>query len=115
MTFTSGCEKGGTKRRPVKRVWLKKEGGKKRPIGMPVFEDKIVQRAVVMLLGAIYEQDFYDFSHGFRPGRQPHRALKELRQQCVGMKIGWIVDADVSSFFDKHRPYLVAKVDPGPC
>jgi group II intron reverse transcriptase/maturase len=91
---------GRYKAPPFKRVWLKKEDGKKRPIGMPAFEDKIVQRAVVMLLGAIYEQDFYDFSHGFRPGRQPHRALKELRQQCVEMKIGWIVDADVSSFFD---------------
>jgi group II intron reverse transcriptase/maturase len=92
----NGCYKAP----PVERVWLEKEGGKERPIGMPTFEDKIVQRAVTMLLEAIYEQDFYDFSHGFRPRRQPHRALKELRQWCVGMKIGWIVDADVSSFFD---------------
>jgi group II intron reverse transcriptase/maturase len=91
---------GRYKAPPVERVWLEKEGGKKRPIGKPAFEDKIVQRAVVMLLGAIYEQDFYDFTHGFRPGRRPHRALKELRQQCVEMRIGWIVDADVSSFFD---------------
>ena len=109
---------GRYKAPPVKRVWLKKEGGKKRPIGMPVFEDKIVQRAVVMLLGAIYEQDFYDFSHGFRPGRQPHRALKELRQQCVGMKIGWIVDADVSSFFDNIdrtwlRKWIQVRVNDG--
>ncbi len=85
---------------PVERVWLEKEDGKKRPIGKPTFEDKIVQRAVVMLLEAIYEQDFYDFSHGFRRNRSPHRALKELRQQCVEMRIGWIVDADISSFFD---------------
>jgi hypothetical protein len=56
---------------------------------------------VAMLLEAIYEEDFYDFSHGFRRGRSPHRALKELRQQCVRMKIGWIVDADVSSFLDR--------------
>jgi group II intron reverse transcriptase/maturase len=103
---------------PVERVWLEKDDGKKRPIGKPTFEDKIVQRAVVMLLEAIYEQDFYEFSHGFRPNRRPHRALKELRRQCVGMKIGWIVDADVSSFFDSIdrswlRKYLQVRVKDG--
>ena len=60
---------------PVERVWLEKEDGKKRPIGKPTFEDKIVQRAVVMLLEAIYEQDFYDFSHGFRRNRSPHPSV----------------------------------------
>jgi RNA-directed DNA polymerase len=85
---------------PVERVWLDKEDGSKRPIGKPVFDDKIVQRAVVMLLGAVYEQDFYDFSHGFREGHSAHQALHELRERCMGMNIGWIVDADVSGFFD---------------
>jgi group II intron reverse transcriptase/maturase len=85
---------------PVERAWLKKEDGSDRPIGKPTFEDKIVQRAVVMLLGAIYEQDFYDFSYGFREGHSPHQALHELREQCRGMNIGWVLDADVSGFFD---------------
>jgi RNA-directed DNA polymerase len=67
---------------------------------VPTFEDKIVQRAVTMLLGAIYEQDFHEFSHGFRAGHSAHQALSELREQCLGMNIGWIVDADVSGFFD---------------
>ena len=85
---------------PVERVWLDKEDGRKRPIGKPVLEDKIVQRAVAMLLEAVYEQDFHDFSYGFREGRSPHQALHELREQCMGMNIGWIVDLDVCGFFD---------------
>ena len=85
---------------PVERVWLDKEDGRKRPIGKPVLEDKIVQRAVAMLLEAVYEQDFYDFSYGFRAGRSPHQALRELRERCMEMNIGWIVDLDVCGFFD---------------
>jgi RNA-directed DNA polymerase len=85
---------------PVERVWIEKEGGKKRPIGKPCFEDKIVQRAVVMLLEAIFEQDFHAFSHGFRKGHSPHQALHELREQCRTLHINWIVDADVSGCFD---------------
>jgi len=85
---------------PVKRTWLDKDGSSKRPIGEPTFEDKIAQRAEVMLLGAIYEQDFHDFSHGFRQGHSQHQALQQLWQQCTRMNIGWILDADVSGFFD---------------
>lgn len=85
---------------PVKRTWLDKADGSQRPIGMPAFEDKIVQRAVTMLLGAVYEEDFHDFSHGFRGGHSPHQALQELREQCMNGHISWIVDADVSGFFD---------------
>ena len=85
---------------PVKRTWLDKDGPSKRPIGEPTFEDKIAQRAEVMLLGAIYEQDFHDFSHGFREGHSQHQALQQLWQQCTRMNINWIVDADVSGFFD---------------
>jgi retron-type reverse transcriptase len=91
--------RGRYKAPPVERAWLDKEDGRKRPIGIPTFEDKVVQRAVAMLLGAVYEQDFYDFSHGFRPGHSPHQALHELRERCMNMNIGWIVDADVSGFF----------------
>jgi len=85
---------------PVERVWIEKEGGKTRPIGKPCFEDKIVQRAVVMILEAIFEQDFHAFSHGFRKGHSPHQALHELREQCRTLHINWVVDADVSGFFD---------------
>lgn len=85
---------------PVERVWIEKEGGKKRPIGMPSFEDKILQRAVVMILEPIYSHDFYEFSHGFRPGHSQHQALRELREKCIKSNINWIVDADVSGFFD---------------
>jgi len=85
---------------PVERVWIEKEDGKKRPIGKPCFEDKIVQRAVVMILEAIFEHDFYGFSHGFRKGHSQHQALHELREQCRTLNIAWIVDANVSGFFD---------------
>ena len=85
---------------PVERVWIEKDEKSKRPIGKPTFEDKIVQRTAVMLLGAIYEQDFYGFSHGFRKGHSQHQALRELRELCMKLNIGWILDADVSGFFD---------------
>ena len=84
---------------PVERVWIEKEGGKKRPIGKPCFEDKIVQRAVVMILEAIFEQDFHAFSHGFRKGHRPHHALHELREQCRTLPITWRVDADGRGVF----------------
>lgn len=85
---------------PVKRTYLAKEDGSERPIGMPAFESKVVERAVVTLLGAVYEQDFYDCSYGFRPGRSPHQALTALRNQCAWENINWVVDADVSGCFD---------------
>ena len=91
---------GRYKAPPVERGWVEKDEASKRPIGKPTFEDKIAQRAGVMLLGAIYEQDFCDFSYGFREGRSPHQALKELWDKCMRMNIGWVLDADVSGFFD---------------
>jgi len=85
---------------PVKRGWVEKEDGSERPLGMPVFEDKIVQRAVSMVMSAVYEQDFYDFSYGCREGHSPHQAIKALRERCMNLNIRWIIDADVSKFFD---------------
>ncbi len=94
---------GKYKAPPVKRVWIEKEDKSQRPIGIPSFEDKIVQRAVAMLLGAVYTQDFYDFSYGFIEGRSPHQAIKVIWEQCTyknNNNINWILDADVSGFFD---------------
>lgn len=85
---------------PVERVWIEKEDGKLRPIGKPCYEAKIVQRAVVMILGTIFEPIFLPFSHGFRKGHSQHQAIRELREQCIKLNINWIVDADVSGFFD---------------
>jgi group II intron reverse transcriptase/maturase len=85
---------------PVKRVWIDKEGGKKRPIGIPALEDKIVQKAVATILGVIYDVNFYDFSHAFREGHSQHKALRELREKCLKLNIGWIVSADITGLYD---------------
>jgi len=101
---------GRYKAPPAKRVWVDKEDGEKRPIGMTGFEDKIAQRAVAMILGAVYEQDFEDFSHGFRGGHSQHQALAELRDKCREVGVAWIVDADVAKFFDSLDWGLLIKI-----
>jgi retron-type reverse transcriptase len=75
-------------------------GPETRPIGIPTFEDKVLQRAVVMVLEPLYEQDFYDCSYGFRPGRSAHQALETLWRQLMAMGGGWVVEVDIRKFFD---------------
>ncbi|MEE9392756.1 MAG: group II intron reverse transcriptase/maturase [Planctomycetota bacterium] len=86
---------------PVRRQHIPKgSGSDTRPIGIPTIEDKLLQRAVKMILEHIYEQDFHRFSHGFRCGYSAHGALKSIREQAMSMSGGWVIDLDIKGFFD---------------
>ena len=92
--------RGAYRAKPVRRAYITKTDGRLRPLGVPVLEDKIVQRTVVEVLNAIYETDFLGFSYGFRPGRSPHRALDALAVGIHQRKVSWVLDADIRGFFD---------------
>ncbi len=96
------AKSGRYKAPPVRRVHIPKGGSstETRPIGIPTLEDKVLQRAVAMLLEPIYEQDFMDYSHGFRPGRSAHNALESLWKHTMNMRGGWVQEVDIRKFFD---------------
>jgi len=103
---------------PIKRVWIDKDNGKKRPIGLVEIEDKSVQKAVSMLMGAVFEQDFLPISYGFREGCNAHDALAYLREQGMTRGIRWIYDADITGFFDSLdwgwlRTFIQTRINDG--
>jgi RNA-directed DNA polymerase len=100
IDLSDRLRRGGFRAKPVKRVFIPKPDGKQRPLGIPALEDKIVQKAMVEVLNAIYEADFLGFSYGFRPGKSPHNALDALYVGMMKRKVNWVLDADIRDFFN---------------
>jgi RNA-directed DNA polymerase len=112
VDLSERLRRGAFRASPVRRVHIPKPDGRQRPIGVPTLEDKIVQRAVVEVLNAIYEVDFLGFSYGFRPGRSQHDALDALAVGIRDKRVSWVLDADLRGFFDSvDHDWLVKFVE----
>ena len=98
--LSARLRRGAYRAKPVRRTFITKDDGRLRPLGVTALEDKIVQRATVEVLKGIYETDFLGFSYGYRPGKSPHHALDALYTALLTRKVRWVLDGDISSFFD---------------
>ena len=98
--LSARLKRGAYRAKPVRRAYIAKPDGRQRPLGVTVLEDKLVQRVVAEVMGAVYEADFKGFSYGFRPGRSQHQALDAVAVGIQRRKVSWVLDADIRGFFD---------------
>lgn len=112
LDLSARLKRGAYKAKPVRRQYIAKPDGQKRPLGIPVLEDKIAQRATVEVMNAIYEEDFCGFSYGCRPGRSAHNGLDAVTVGIESKKISWVLDADIQRFYDAvDQEWLVKFVE----
>src|SRR5712692_8371654 len=100
MDLLERIKSGSYKAPPVRRAYIPKADGSQRPLGIPTFEDKVAQRAVAMVLEAVYEKDFKSCSYGFRPGRSAHQALRQLSGVITVRRQHWVLEVDIRKYFD---------------